>query len=161
MLCDLLTTHICDVNNNIHGVKAEHVGALKTINQVGNSSGSHYDPNIDLVSDDSTISIIAHSPEKRKISLSLADDAVKLDNIDDALLRSLKATSGSLEMRRDKDESKSSVYTISEPIEHYAGPKRPPAIILGKMDIKTEVIDSYPGSSVFKIIWKKHYSKQT
>jgi hypothetical protein len=127
-LCDLLTTHLCDLSN-AHRVSPEQVGALRSINNIGNIIGQSYAQNVDIVSDDARIRITPDQ-QGRKISLSLADCPGT----------GTKVTSGLIEISRHTNEAKSSVYAISSPIEHCAGPCIP-AVILGKMDANKQSVD--------------------
>jgi hypothetical protein len=72
-----------------------------------------------------------------------------------------RTTSGLVEISRHKEEEKSSVYVISGPHKHNAGP-RPPVILLGKMDTTGEshdYIDDLPFvRSYGKTITQSKYS---
>ena len=64
MLHDMLGKHLLDHDNH-HEVPSERVDALKTINNIGNTSNGPPVPNIDLISLDGTINITPEGSKKR------------------------------------------------------------------------------------------------
>ncbi len=80
MLCDILEEHLLDYDNP-HKVTSEHVGALKTINGIGNTDKVTYIPNIDLVSLDGTIKILPEGNENRiNLSASNSDKGILINS---------------------------------------------------------------------------------
>ncbi|HVF48770.1 MAG TPA: carboxypeptidase-like regulatory domain-containing protein, partial [Pyrinomonadaceae bacterium] len=81
MLHDLLCAHVADFNNP-HRTDASQVRALRSINHVGNSAQGAYQSNVDLVSEDGSITINPDATDNgNDIDLKLSADAVKREHL--------------------------------------------------------------------------------
>ena len=91
MLHELLCDHVTDYNNP-HRTTAEQVRALQSVNGVGNSGTRSWVANIDLRSNDNTITV---TPNKNanKVELILGDNAVKMSHLNEDVINHLLQSS--------------------------------------------------------------------
>ncbi|HEY9661726.1 MAG TPA: carboxypeptidase-like regulatory domain-containing protein, partial [Allocoleopsis sp.] len=106
MLHDLLCDHIGDLDNP-HETTAAQVGALQSVNGVGNVSGQPYTSNIDLVSLDNKIRISPpDSPPSgvsltnTQINLSLEDGAIDRRHLSSDVINNLITSNGTITITR-------------------------------------------------------------
>jgi hypothetical protein len=87
MLHELLCEHVTDYNNP-HHTTAEQVRALQSVNGVGNNSTRSFVANIDLRSNDNTVTV---TPNKNtnKIDLVLGPSAVMVKHLNEDLINHL------------------------------------------------------------------------
>ncbi len=82
--------HKTEKNTLDFKTSAEQVKALKTINGVGNTNPGEYVANIDLVPNDSTISIIPFQDStKKNIGLKISDNSVQMKHFSDDVFSNL------------------------------------------------------------------------
>jgi len=112
MLYKLLNTHIADFNNP-HYTSAKQLGALKSINNVGNTDSVTYVSNIDLVSDDNTLNIVPDPvSDNKQVSLKLAQNAVERKHLNADVINSLIISSnGTINISPDVANKNISVST--------------------------------------------------
>lgn len=100
MLDDLLCDHLADFNNP-HQTTAQQVGALKSINGVGNVVGKPYVSNIDLVCDEPsgarTITITKDPvSNNQQVGVKLAADSVKRTHLNADVINNLVASADAI-----------------------------------------------------------------
>lgn len=118
MLHDLLCDHIGDLDNP-HETTAAQVGALQSVNGVGNVGSQPYTSNIDLVSLDNKIRISppdsppGSAPSSTQINLSLEDQAIERRHLSSDVISNLILSDGTITIDRKDNPGNDKDLTLS------------------------------------------------